>query len=337
MDGRTVLEIVQGRLTVPGNSFFFFPFSLTYGKIRMAFASAQPLLRTEDSRGIAAVFGAVDKIPCEYILEEEGIEDIIAGRAQVVRSGGRIHIRVPEPGLDSWVEIRYPGGKVRLLTLTQEQADCCYKPDINGRERIVICEGELVCREDHLIVSSFCREKHIWILEDALEGQFQEVVRMGRDQKCGAAWTRTGLDRELAENFTYLKTDREDLSGISQWTLETDFPKLAEGEDAVLVIRYTGDVAHLYLGDRLIADDFYKGTEWRVGLKRFGQEWNKMPLRLQILPLKPEEAVYLEGVPKITESTAQVLDITAEFKSAVRLEEADLIPTGHSGCSEVSV
>ena len=92
-----------------------------------------------------------------------------------------------------------------------------------------------------------------------------------------------------------------------------------------------------YLGDRLIADDFYKGTEWRVGLKRFGQEWNKMPLRLQILPLKPEEAVYLEGVPKITESTAQVLDITAEFKSAVRLEEADLIPTGHSGCSEVSV
>lgn len=324
LDGRKVLEIPRGGLTVPKDSFFFFPFSLTYGKVKMASASAQPLLRTEDSRGIAAIFMAVDGIPCEYILEEQGIEDVNAGRGEAVRTGGRIHIRVPEPGLDSWVEIRYGGGKLRLLTMTQEQADCCYKPDINGRERIVVSEDELVCWEDHLTVGSSRREKRLWILEDALEGQFQEVVRMGRDQKCSVVLTETDLSRDLAENFAYLKTDREDLSGIRQWNLEAQLPELEEGEDVILVIRYTGDVAHLYLGDRLIADDFYKGTEWRIGLKRFQNEWNKMPLRLQILPMKPEEDVYLEGVPKVTESTAQVLEVRAEFKSAVRMEEADL-------------
>lgn len=37
--------------------------------------------------------------------------------------------------------------------------------------------------------------------------------------------------------------------------------------DAFLRIQYTGDVARLDAGQRLLADDFCQGTIWEIGLK----------------------------------------------------------------------
>lgn len=62
-------------------------------------------------------------------------------------------------------------------------------------------------------------------------------------------------------------------------------------EDVFLQFDYEADMAELYLGEEKIADAYYIGEKWEVGLKRF--EFPK-ELVLRIYPIRETDEVYLE-------------------------------------------
>lgn len=85
--------------------------------------------------------------------------------------------------------------------------------------------------------------------------------------------------------------------------------------DVFLEIRYVGDVGRLYAGDRLLDDDFFKGTPWRVGLKRFAAELARGPLELRVLPLRADAPIYVNArQPRMVPDgqRAELNDVTAE-------------------------
>jgi beta-galactosidase len=61
-----------------------------------------------------------------------------------------------------------------------------------------------------------------------------------------------------------------------------------------LKINYTGDVARLSAGGRLLDDNFYNGKAWTVGLKRFLAPQGPSTFELSILPLRKDAPIYLE-------------------------------------------
>ena len=62
----------------------------------------------------------------------------------------------------------------------------------------------------------------------------------------------------------------------------------------LLRIRYTGDVARLTLNGKLIADNFYAGREFDLGLNRYAPEIFTGDLRLEILPLRKDAPIFIE-------------------------------------------
>jgi beta-galactosidase len=72
-----------------------------------------------------------------------------------------------------------------------------------------------------------------------------------------------------------------DLDGISNLFMKVD---------------YTGDVARLSAKTRLLTDNFYNGTPWFAGLKRFSKELSSGPLELSILPLRKDAPIFLEDL-----------------------------------------
>jgi len=68
----------------------------------------------------------------------------------------------------------------------------------------------------------------------------------------------------------------------------------AKQDSALLRIRYVGDVARLTLNGKLIADNFYAGREFDLGLKRYGADIFKGDLQLEILPLRKDAPIYIE-------------------------------------------
>ena len=64
-------------------------------------------------------------------------------------------------------------------------------------------------------------------------------------------------------------------------------------QELILAIDYVGDVGRAYLGDRLIADDFYDGRPWEIGIRRFAPAILGQNLTLKVLPLRKDAPIYI--------------------------------------------
>jgi len=62
----------------------------------------------------------------------------------------------------------------------------------------------------------------------------------------------------------------------------------------ILRIHYKGDVARLTLNGRLLNDDFYNGSVFEVGLKRYAPDILSGNLCLEIMPLQKGMPIYFE-------------------------------------------
>jgi hypothetical protein len=96
--------------------------------------------------------------------------------------------------------------------------------------------------------------------------------------------------------------------------IELDFPGDAI-EDCFLSLSYQGDSARLYLAGELIADHYYTGRDWEVGLKRFGFPDK---LVLEVYPLYENSEVYLEQWPKMKDGAAcELSSVSAEVEDKI--------------------
>jgi len=95
--------------------------------------------------------------------------------------------------------------------------------------------------------------------------------------------------------------------------------KIPQGnmEDCFLQITYQGDYAKLYRSGEFIADHFYVGKEWEVGLKQFDFPEK---LTLEVYPLQENAEMFLETWPDMKNGIACELNhvsAQAEYKALI--------------------
>jgi hypothetical protein len=78
---------------------------------------------------------------------------------------------------------------------------------------------------------------------------------------------------------------------------------MAQVSELFLEVRYQGDIARLYADHHLLADDFYNGRAWSIGLRRFLNAEDAKKFELHILPLRKDAPVYME-LPRPAEFSA---------------------------------
>jgi hypothetical protein len=79
----------------------------------------------------------------------------------------------------------------------------------------------------------------------------------------------------------------------ARYRIDVPADALAGLDELFLEIRYVGDVARLYSGNELLNDNFFNGTPWRIGLKRYAQAIRRGPMELRILPLRADAPIYI--------------------------------------------
>ena len=80
-----------------------------------------------------------------------------------------------------------------------------------------------------------------------------------------------------------------DFDAAAVYTIDLPEPRLRTGR--LLRIDYRGDVARLYAGGKLVADNFYNGRPFLIGLWRLPADCKQLELR--ILPLQKRYACLL--------------------------------------------
>jgi hypothetical protein len=82
-----------------------------------------------------------------------------------------------------------------------------------------------------------------------------------------------------------------------------------------LQVRYRGDVARFYIGEKLLDDSFYDGTPWMIGLKRFLGDTQPRSFNLKIMPLRKDAPIFLPAQARLDfggkAEVAEVESVTA--------------------------
>ncbi len=86
-----------------------------------------------------------------------------------------------------------------------------------------------------------------------------------------------------------------------------------------MILNYEGESAELYQDGRLVADSFYTGQSWEIGLKELAHQ-QEADLIVVIHPLKESAGIYLEKWPVMKHHRACRL-VNAETAAIVRLSE----------------
>lgn len=97
-----------------------------------------------------------------------------------------------------------------------------------------------------------------------------------------------------------------DFDAAAVYTIDLPEPRLRKGR--LLQIDYRGDVARLYADGKLVADNFYNGRPFLLGLWRLPADCKQLELR--ILPLQKDMPVYFPREANVSEPGEEVLKVS---------------------------
>ena len=95
-----------------------------------------------------------------------------------------------------------------------------------------------------------------------------------------------------------------DFAAAAVWRLELHAGYKPTPE-RLLRLRYTGDVARVYLGGRLIMDDFYNGLPLELDLSRHAADLVKQELTVAILPLQKDAPIFFSDPAALPDFNGQ--------------------------------
>jgi hypothetical protein len=315
----------------------------------MLYATAQPMTKLDDSGTTVYYFAAVRGIKAEFAFVAGDLQSIKASSGVLHSEGGVRYVSGIEPGVESGVDARIDlvaksGQSTRLVVLSADEAEHAWKVRLGGAERLLITAQNVApAANDAIRLRSLGDTHFAFTLTPAPKQAPQATLPLTRGavNRTSSEYLATAEERHLEFEIQPIKPagvappvklapppswragavaqapEEGELPLAAQWQVTIPENFVDGISDAILRIRYQGDVARLFAGDHLLTDDFFNGLDWNVGLKRFVAQESGNKLRLSILPLRKDAPVYFESPRKI------------EFGAndqAVQLESVHLLP-----------
>lgn len=282
----------------------FWPFHLRLGGVTLISAQAQLLCRLDSPKSTAFIFFTQKSGTARYRFLADGIRRILSPSAKFDPEKQTFEFAVDPTDFGKAVPIVTEAGKeVKILTICREDAYRAWKLRDSGGEYLLLSDACLYSSGGVLHMVSDRREIAL-----SSYPSLPDAVRPGgrrlRSEGVSGSFRRYALECEKPERMasvgdvTCAKSGEQICCRFSVRRTEG-----ADVEDDFLTVRFTGDRARLFLDGRFCADRFWDGTEWRVGLKRFGSLAGKM-FRLEIEPLHEGDFVFLERKPEFQNGTA---------------------------------
>jgi hypothetical protein len=233
----------QKPVTIPAESFFFWPFNMNLDGAKLIYATARPVCR----HGNTFFFAEIPGVPAEFVFEPKSLESSPA------------EFRGLKPDRKRPINLKSASGQqIQIFLLNDVDSLALQKID------------DKVSLEAPLKFS----KKEVEATSLRPDGLAREIPLVGKSQIAAAP-----LD--------------DDFTNAAVWQIKLP-SKIDLAKNQLLRISYIGDVARLTLNGKLIADNFYTGREFDLGLQRYAPEIFTGDLRLEILPLRQASPIFIE-------------------------------------------
>jgi beta-galactosidase len=304
---------------VPSGAYFIWPVNMDMLGANLKYSTSQPVCKLDHAGATYYFFQAVPGVAPEFVFDSNTIESIDRKKAVVSREGGRIYVRGVEVGKRIAISLRtHKRNTVHIIVLSQEQARDIWKTSYKDKEYVLFSSADLFFDATSLhLRARDVSELHFGVFPDLKFQPSPEVTKKKAiKDELFFEHSASIQSKKLTVQVEAVRTNQppspvmmgkpvawrdnaavaippEDFDHADLWRVVVPKGALDGLSDAFLRITYVGDTARLYGGPRLLDDDFYKGTVWEVGLKRFAPDIIDTPLEVKILPLLKTAPVYL--------------------------------------------
>ena len=206
-----------------------------------------------------------------------------------------------------------------ILVISEKEAVYSSKVVIGGKEHLIISESDAVTdRNGHVdlyfrVSTEEKRKTPTFRCFPRLEGAPE-----GFEMTSGGAEVKDFADSDALAVYEYEKAIENNLVAgfyaTSEGRYEIRLPGDLCGADEIFAhISYEAESGRLLKDGVTIADNFYTGQDWEIGLKRFYDRFGRseaLLLDAELVPLKEDDKIYLQEWPDITgKSLARIVYI----------------------------
>ncbi|MCG7376529.1 beta-galactosidase [Paenibacillus sp. ACRSA] len=270
----------EGSLKLRSRRAAILPFHMPLSGLEVISATVQPLTQFVTNDEVTVVFYELEGIQAEYVLAASSVEDIDAANGVVNQDEERYVIH-PVVGLESDIQLTSQDGvKIRIITLTREQALQSYRLNWGGEERILISRSRLLISNDRLV----CTSEGVPQIEVSMYPAPNGTVLSNLAQ---LSQTQHGIFKTFQLNIPsydpslQVEHPKEHTAIIN---IDTDWPTYVD--DVFVQIDYEGDVAEAYIHNRMLTDHIQYGEPWRIGLKESLLKLSDHALRIMLTPVR---------------------------------------------------
>ena len=347
------LQLKEETLRFPSTPFhlcagsrLLWPVNFDLGGLPLKYATANLLCRLEVEGIPTFVFASVAGIPPEFAFDEIELVSFTAPGTTHQHDGTTVRLILSPDGSETLLEVHGRDRTVaRILLLPPNLAARLWKANLWGQDRLFFSRAALIFDQAALRLRATQPEDLTVGIYPAPASLVCEACEMLKPTQIGLfkyyqplpSIPTQGLTTLLLRSHRQAAPIESGSAGVAQsppdssyyragrWKVALDSPTPPSVSQVYLRIDYTGDCARAYLGPQLVADDFWFGRTWEIGLKDLDPSVWVKGLELEILPLRQDAPVYIppENLPAFDPSgqALHLNSITAvpELEATLRL------------------
>jgi beta-galactosidase len=337
------LQIPSRPVDIPAGASLMWPFNFDLDGVPLKYATAQPVCRVAMDEESCYVFAAQEGVPAQLAFEASAVQAVEGGDLEVEAEDGLLIVRPNGAGAGAGVIRGGQGAQARLLLLNPRQAQQCWKGALWGRERIFLSPAALLFDGPALRLRARRAEDLWFACYPAAEGLEVEGARLGgrpeglftrydlalpkaRIPEVIRRLRRAGPPPAVKIGSQGVATPPDETAFLAAETWQVVLPEAAYPgvRQLFLVVEYAGDLARAHLENgELVADDFYCGRPWEIGLGHIPPQALARGLTVKVLPLHPEAPIYIQPAyrpaaePGVGEGLVRRIRVEAEYERTV--------------------
>jgi hypothetical protein len=324
------MRIPSRAVDVPADSYFVWPVNMDLDGLRLRYSTAQPFCRMVSGQTVLYVFFAIPGISAEFSFTPDAFKSIRVNVGTKSESSNQILISAVEPSSRVVFEGNLPTGKrLQVVVLTREQAESTTRVSLGDGDHLVLSSQEIYSDGRSMTLRALGQPDFHFSVWPSLpstqgsslrveaqpdDGIFKAYRALGMQRTVLASWApeQSMTLKPIALSDPTTVPSEEEIEAAPRWPVRLPKDAFAGVSDLFLNVEYQGDIARLSAAGHLLTDDFFTGTPWCIGLKRFRTQVESEPLEIAIVPWRDRSKVILDdfAVDKAGDNSAHLLKVT---------------------------
>lgn len=308
------LLVPRKPIDIPSGIYLIWPINFDLNNVSLKYATSQLICFSGQPSDRYYFFFAPPGVPSEFSFDAKTIQSLQVRGGSTLRRGGAIYVSGVHPGTRPAISISgTDGNKTHIILLSAEQAGDLWKDSTGKFHSIVLSKADVFfddgaihlrsTHSDQLSFDLFPSTLSAAVADSPLmqkatqDGIFRKYYPAVVPRKVEVTWDLTRrADPSLPVprgKYNALAPTDSDFARAGVWKLSVPANAMQGLSDLFLQIRYRGDVARFYSGDKLLDDNFYNGAAWMIGLKRILDGTQPRKFDLKIMPLRKDAPVFM--------------------------------------------